>query len=75
MRHIPQTLCTLLLAMFLLGNHKGYLALWTEDSAQPFQIFPVRIDSLAAADQLALQQGIPARSEIELSSLLEDFLS
>ena len=26
--------------MFLLGNHKGYLALWKEDSPEPCQISP-----------------------------------
>ena len=67
-------LCTLL-AMYLLGSFKGYLALWKEDRPEPFQIFPVKVETLPEADQNALKEGIPARSEIELSSLLEDFLS
>lgn len=70
-----QLLCTALLAMYLLGSHKGYLALWTQDREEPFQIFPVAVDTLPEADQQALAKGIPARSQIELSSLLEDFLS
>ena len=61
--------------MFLLGNYKGYLALWKEDRPEPFQIFPLQIASLPQADQAALENGIRARSETELSSLLEDFLS
>ena len=61
--------------MFLLGNYKGYLALWKEDRPEPFQIFPLQIASLPQADQAALDRRIPARSETELSSLLEDFLS
>ena len=61
--------------MYLLGNHRGYLALWKEDRPEPFQIFPVKVQNLPEADQQALNRGIPARSEIELSSLLEDFLS
>jgi len=65
----------LILAMFLLGNHKGYLALWKEDHPEPCQIFPVKVDSLPETDQTALDQGIPARSEMELAQLLEDFLS
>lgn len=65
----------LLSGMFLLGSHKGYLALWKEDRPEPFQIFPVKVESLPEADRLALEEGIRARSEIELSSLLEDFLS
>ena len=61
--------------MFLLGNYKGYLALWKEDRPEPFQIFPLQIASLPEQDQAALDSGITARSETELSSLLEDFLS
>ena len=68
-------LCPLLAAMFLLGSHKGYLALWKDEGPDPFQIFPVKVDSLPEADQKKLSDGIPARSELELSSLLEDFLS
>ena len=68
-------LCPLLAAMFLLGSHKGYLALWKEDSPEPFQIFPVKTESLPEADQDRLSTGIYARSDLELSSLLEDFLS
>ena len=71
LRYLP----ALLALMFLLGNYKGYLALWKEDSPDPFQIFPLQISSLPEADQAALETGIPARSETELSSLLEDFLS
>ena len=64
-----------LLLVFLLGTHKGYLALWKDDRPEPFQIFPVKVASLPEADQAALETGIVARSEVELSSLLEDFLS
>ena len=61
--------------MFLLGNHKGYLALWKEDKAEPYQIFPVKVSSLPSADQKSLERGIRARSDLELAGLLEDFLS
>lgn len=64
-----------LLAMFLLGSHKGYLALWKDDRPEPFQIYPVKVETLPPSDQEALSNGVIARSEIELSSLLEDFLS
>lgn len=73
MKH--QITAMVLLAMFLLGNHKGYLALWKEDRPEPFQIYPVKVDTLPPEDQAALDKGVPARSELELSSLLEDFLS
>ena len=76
MKNVKRTfLCYLITAMFLLGSHKGYLALWKEDCADPFQIFPVKVDSLPEADQKKLSEGITVRSDLELSSLLEDFLS
>ena len=75
MAFIRYTAAVCLTLVYLLGSFKGYLALWKEDSPEPFQIFPVKVSSLPEADQEALAQGIRARSEIELSSLLEDFLS
>lgn len=60
---------------FLLGSFKGYLALWEEDKAEPVQIFPCPVDSLPEADQTALEEGIHARSRIELDQFLEDYLS
>ena len=68
-------LTALFALMFLLGNYKGYLALWKEDRSDPVQIFPLQVSSLPEQDQDALDSGITARSETELSSLLEDFLS
>ncbi len=75
MLKINRLLGALLLAAYLLGSHKGYLALWKEDCPEPYQIFPVKTASLPEHDQLVLEAGIPARSELELASLLEDFLS
>ena len=72
---IQNTLCALALFLYLLGSHKGYLALWKDDRPEPFQIYPVKVSSLPEEDRLELEKGIAARSEIELSSLLEDFLS
>ena len=60
---------------FLLGNYKGYLALWKENSPDPYQIFPLYVESLPKEDQNALEKGIQARSELELEQLLEDYLS
>lgn len=75
MLYFRQFLTTALLLAFLLGSHRGYLALWKENQPEPFQIFPVKVDCLPAADQQALSRGIPARSELELAALLEDYLS
>ena len=72
---IRNPICTAVLSLYLLGSHKGYLALWKEDRPEPFQIYPVKVSSLPEQDQLVLEKGIRARSDMELSSLLEDFLS
>lgn len=66
--------CFLLLSL-LLGCHKGYVALFQAGSSEPMQIFPYPVTSLPPADQLALQEGIPIRSEKELAQRLEDYLS
>lgn len=65
----------ILLFTFLLGCHKGYVALWTEGSDTPVEIYPYRVNSLPPADQAALEKGIPIKNDLELSSLLEDYLS
>ena len=64
-----------ILVGFLLGNYKGYVALWKDGSADPFQIYPCRADTLPEADQFALEEGIYARSQQELNQILEDYLS
>ena len=70
-----KTAAVLLVLMYLLGSHKGYLALWKEGQPEPFQIFPVKVDSLPDADRSRLEKGLRARSELQLAELLEDYLS
>ena len=70
-----KNLLPVLLLAFLLGSHKGYLALWKDGRPEPFQIYPVKVETLPEADQKALETGVRARSELELASLLEDYLS
>jgi len=60
---------------FVLGSFKGYVALWKDGKSDPIQIFPYPVDALPEADRNTLEQGIHARSEIELNQLLEDYLS
>ena len=60
---------------FLLGSHNGYLALWTEESIDPDRIYPYRISTLPPEDQKALRQGVRAENILELTQLLEDYLS
>lgn len=60
---------------YVLGNCKGYVALWKDGNPDPIQVFPCPVDSLPEEDQFQLQEGIRARSELELNQILEDYLS
>ena len=64
-----------LLLSFLLGCHNGYVALWTDGSANPNQVFPYPVISLPPEDQKALENGIHIESTRQLAQLLEDYLS
>ena len=64
-----------LAAGFLLGSYNGYLALWSDDSIEPDRIYPYRVSAFPPEDQKALRKGIPAENIIELTRLLEDYLS
>ena len=66
---------TLLLLSMILGSYKGYIALYNKGADEPRQIFPCPVSSLPPADQEALEQGIPVRTQEQLDQLLEDYLS
>lgn len=59
----------------ILGTWKGYVALFDPGAAEPRQIFSCRVETLPAADQEALGQGILVRNDRDLAQLLEDYLS
>ncbi|MBR6596257.1 MAG: hypothetical protein IKK72_06805 [Oscillospiraceae bacterium] len=65
---------TLLLA-FLIGNHKGFIALWRDNAGDPSIVFPYSVASLPLQDQQLVNKGIYLQSEEELHRLLEDYLS
>ena len=65
----------ILLAGFVLGSHNGYLALWTGDTIDPDRIYPYRVSALPLEDQKELAKGVPAKDILELTQLLEDYLS
>ena len=76
MHRITQRILPLVLTLgFILGSFRGYVALFEEERTEPLQIFPYSVSTLPAADQAALEKGIPVRSEKHLHHLLEDFLS
>ena len=60
---------------FVLGTYRGYVALWEDGYPDPRQIYPCPVVSLPLADQAALEEGVRARSRMELELLLEDYLS
>ena len=67
--------CLALIIACLLGVHKGFVALWTQEDKYPSHIFPYRVESLPISDQEALKRGIPIHTEAELYQYLEDYLS
>ena len=76
MHRITQRILPLVLSLgFILGSFRGYVALFDEESPEPRQVFPYQLAALPPADQEALEQGIPVRSEKHLHHLLEDYLS
>ena len=76
MHRLSQRILSLLMILGLtLGSFRGYVALFDENREEPRQVFPYQISTLPPADQVALEKGIPVRSQKELQHLLEDFLS
>ena len=65
---------TLILA-FLIGNYKGYIALWRTSEEKPLKVFPYCVTSLPRTDQQRINAGIHVETEDDLLHLLEDFLS
>ena len=64
-----------LIFTFILGVHKGKLALYKPGCQDPLRVFPYRVEMLPAADQAALEKGIPINTPDGLSRLIEDYLS
>ena len=73
MRNLPIYLT--LIFTFLIGTHKGFLALWTQPGGEPQYIFPYSISSLPPEDQKRLETGIRLNDQEALIRLLEDYLS
>jgi len=75
MIQLNKSIYVVLVLLFLLGNHNGYIALWETGSADPMQVFPVAVSSLPPDDQEALDHRIPIENTQALNQLLEDYLS
>ena len=60
---------------FILGIHRGNIALWKNGTSQPAHVFPYRADTLPPEIRSALENGIPVDSLEELEALAENYLS
>lgn len=60
---------------YILGIHGDNIALWKDEDPQPQIVFPYPAASLPRHDQQALQKGIHITTELELTRILEDYLS
>ncbi len=58
---------------FVMKAYQGKIALFRENSEQPFQILDFETYLLPDADREALEQGIYADTQEELLSILEDW--
>ena len=67
-------ICYLLLFGYLLGIKDGKIALWKDGDRDP-KIFPYRVETLPAEDQMRLREGIRIEDGTKLAQLLEDYLS
>ena len=67
--------CRLLALFLVIGNWKGYVAVFKANEDEPWQIYPQKVSCLSDDDQEALNRGIVVRNDRDLQRLLEDFLS
>ena len=74
-RALSQFLCCALLAVYLLGIHKGKVALWQGDDPEPVQVFPYSASMLPKDAREQLKAGIPIDSMEDLNRLIEAYLS
>lgn len=73
--HLCRCVCAFLLFGFLLGIHDGRIALWKDQAAEPWRIFPYPVSALPPDAQQELARGIHVESMEDLDRLLENFLS
>ena len=70
-----QLLSALLMFTFLLGIHKGKVALWEENDPEPVKVFPYRASMLPEEAQEQLRKGIRLESMEDLDRLIQAYLS
>ncbi len=65
----------LLLAGYLLGVSRGYVAIWKEEDPEPYLVTKMPVALLPLEDVKRLEEGIPIPDDYTLTQALEDFCS
>lgn len=73
-KQLSSLLCSALLAVFLLGNHNGKIALWKGNDPHPVKVFDYNVSDLPEEAQKRLNEGVPIKSLKELRKLAEQYL-
>ena len=60
---------------FLVGIHRGHIAIWSGEDPEPEYTLPYSAALLPEADRKELEKGIFLQSNQELTRFLEDFCS
>ena len=74
MKKHRQLYLTLILG-FILGIHRGNIALWKNGQTEPAHVFPYRADTLPRDVQEALTDGILVDTPDQLAELAENYFS
>lgn len=62
-------------SMYTVGVYNGKLAVFEQSNDTPTDVYDVAIDDFPEADRILLAKGIPANSQAELQTILEDYTS
>lgn len=65
----------ILMAVYLLGIHKGYVAIWHNEDPEPMIVTEMPADLLPEEDAAKLAAGIRLPEDASLSKVLEDYCS
>lgn len=68
-------LAAILLAGYILGIHRGYVALWEAPDPEPRIVTRMPADLLPPMDREALARGIPIPEDRTLAQVIEDYCS
>ena len=68
-------LTNLIIFGFILGIHKGQVALWKDGQSKPIKVFPYQASMLPPEDQKRLEDGVHVDSIQQLRKLIEDYFS